>query len=195
MRLELSGKESSGRRRFEVALIFVLLSAVVSVSGCASARPRYPAEEAQVEVRPPRYAAEPLDRDFLQTDEERRNAVDQWSRNLEWHGRMLGVDVGPQPSMTVDPREQHVAPEMEEAPEPVERVYQPAPQSVEDRRERRRSRREICRQAYLHKEAICRAAERICRIADDLNESEAHERCEWARNECRKAEDAYRKRC
>ncbi len=200
MRFENPGHESSVHGPFASVLFFLFFlcfPATALVSGCASS-PRYyspAAEGADFPQRPPAYAAEPADQDLLQTDEDRMNAMDQWSRNLQWHGRMLGVDVGSQPSILMEPSEEGVEAELEEPPEPVERVYQPAPHRAEDRRVRRRSKQEHCRQAFHHKEAVCRAAERICSIADDLKESGAYERCEWARNECRKARDAYRDKC
>ena len=41
-----------------------------------------------------------------------------------------------------------------------------------------------CVKARRHAQAICRAAAKICRLADQLDEEPARQRCTWAQKQC-----------
>lgn len=94
---------------------------------------------------------------------------------------------GPAPPTTPGPAAEapspRPVPKAAESPAVARRRYY----RDESEQKKRKTALDKCEQARRHARAICRAAAKICRLADQLDEQPARERCAWARNQCRAA--------
>jgi hypothetical protein len=178
----------------------LLVASLMASAGCAaSGRLATSSERERAEEEPPPSATAPASQGLYSSELEKRRNLDAWSRNLRWHSQKMGLSAsaayerpGPRKDRAASkPRPARPArPASPEADEPARRKEADVAQ-----KSRRRHEAVRCRKACRHTKAICKAAERICRLADDLNEAAAHQRCSWARSQCLRARRLTDERC